>query len=245
MANSIRSAFIILIMSGFAFSPAFADEEDDLKEERLKAQVLKKIDYLLPLAEAGDAEAQYQLGISYANKPLEDEKEAAVWFDKALAQGHCEAITGYGFLIQSGYKSYKRDKKRALEIFTQGAEADCVRAQTMLGHAYYGGDGTKRSYETSKIWYEKAALQGEYIAAYRLGVQYNMGRGVKKDRAESLYWLKLAIYNDVPGRSLARAQQYARSVERRLDDEEVEAVTARFQTWKNEQEQLWEQAIAE
>ena len=174
---------------------------------------------------------------------MEDEKKGAEWFEKAILQNHCDAIVAYGILIQKGYRSYKKDKKRAFKIFTQGAEVGCVRAQTMLGHSYRGGDGVKRNYETASIWYEKSALQGEYIAAYRLGVLYNMGRGVKKDRARSFYWLQLAINNDTPGRSLARAQQLALTVKRKLDDEELANVTENIAIWKAEQQQNWEMAI--
>ena len=240
-SNFILTLFLSL---GLSIVPSHADEDDE-KEAKLMAQKLALIEYLKPLADAGEAEAQFQLASTYLDKPFEDEETAVLWLDKAVAQGHCEAIVHKGYIIQTGYKSFKKDKKKGLEIFRQGADAGCIRAQTMVGHAYRGGNGVKRNREESAVWYKKAAEQGEYIAAYRLGVQYNMGRGVKKDRMESLYWLSLAVAGDVEGRSRARAIDLARKVKRKLDDDEVALVMERVNAWKQQQVVKWEEAVAE
>ena len=58
-----------------------------------------------PLAEQGDARAQYNLGVMYDHGygvPLND-KEAVKWYRKAAEQGYASAQYNLGFLYYSGY----------------------------------------------------------------------------------------------------------------------------------------------
>ena len=55
-------------------------------------------------AEEGDADSQYQLGLSYllGNGVVQDDKQHSIWIQKAAAQGHEEARKTLKILLKSG-----------------------------------------------------------------------------------------------------------------------------------------------
>ena len=57
-----------------------------------------------PLAEQGDAVAQFYLGVMYANGEgvLEDDKEAVKWFKLAAEQGYAKAQYNLGLMYDNG-----------------------------------------------------------------------------------------------------------------------------------------------
>ena len=57
-----------------------------------------------PLAEQGDAVAQFYLGVMYANGEgvLEDDKEAVKWFKLAAEQGYAKAQYNLGLIYDNG-----------------------------------------------------------------------------------------------------------------------------------------------
>ncbi|GBL24036.1 secretory immunoglobulin A-binding protein EsiB [Opitutia bacterium] len=54
-------------------------------------------------------------------------------------------------------------------------------AQTLLGHAYFNGEGVQQDQALAISWYRKAAEQGLAEAQYNLGGCYANGIGVAKD----------------------------------------------------------------
>ena len=62
------------------------------------------LEILLPLAQEGDAKAQNNVGIIYANaeEGLEDDEEAVRWYRLAAAQGNTAAHFNLGFMYANG-----------------------------------------------------------------------------------------------------------------------------------------------
>ena len=62
------------------------------------------VQLLLPLADQGDARAQYMIGLSYdlGNGVEKDYVKAAEWFHKAAEQGKSEAQASLGLLYARG-----------------------------------------------------------------------------------------------------------------------------------------------
>jgi len=58
-----------------------------------------------PLAEQGDAGAQYNLGLMYGNGDgvPQDDKNAMKWYTLAAEQGHASAQTSLGVVYANGY----------------------------------------------------------------------------------------------------------------------------------------------
>ena len=64
----------------------------------------KSVQELLPLAEKGDAKAQYRLGLTYSNDidVPQDFQEAAKWYRLAAEQGHAYAQYNLGVMYKDG-----------------------------------------------------------------------------------------------------------------------------------------------
>ena len=138
-----------------------------MKQDELKYPSREEIEQWMREAEAGDAEAQYQLGICYANGygVTIDQKKAVDCFFDAVAQNHPQALYQLGNCYYYGYGVYC-NYKRAVEYFEQAAKLGVVKAQYLLGNCYYANANR----EQAKYWYAKAAEQGHVDAMYDLSL---------------------------------------------------------------------------
>ena len=121
--------------------------------------------YMLALAaaQAGNADAQYRVGVSSrdGHGTLRDSKAAAKWFASAAEQNHSAAMTDLAMLYQSG-DGVGRDRERAAELLTKAAELGNADAQFKLAQAYQAGIGVMKNLIHARYWYESAdALQAE------------------------------------------------------------------------------------
>ncbi len=122
-----------------------------------------------PLAEAGDADAQFGLGLMYqAGRGVEFDSDKAVqWFRKAAEQGSERAQTQLGGMYARG-DGVEQDWARAIEWWRKAADQGSPRAQYKLGGAYERGDGVARDLDQAAEWYAMAAGQGYERAWVRL-----------------------------------------------------------------------------
>jgi TPR repeat protein len=148
---------------------------------------------LRPLAQAGDAEAQFLLGRVYesAGEGVEDLEEAAVWFSRAAGLGHLGAQFQLGRLLEEG-RGQPRDLDQALDWYRRAAQSGYVKAQTHMGRLYEEGDLVEQSPEHAIRWYRKAAIGGGAEARYRLARIYGGGLGVPRDPGKAAGWMKKA-----------------------------------------------------
>jgi len=140
----------------------------------------RAMELLAPIAESGDAEAQYRLGaLRYkgANISVED---AYGWLEKAASQNHPDALFYWA--------SYCRPGEPGLII--KAAELGSTAAQYHLGVCYALGDDGYRKDESEAIkWYEMAAKAGDAGAQYNLGSMLFYGEGTKKNLVQARHWL--------------------------------------------------------
>jgi TPR repeat protein len=110
-----------------------------------------------PLAEAGDADAQFNLGQAYRlgrGMPT-NVAESQKWFERAAAQGHVDAETTLGLLLfQNG------DQAGGLKWLKLAAEQDEPRAMLVYGTALYNGDGVTQNPVLGYAYVSRAAAQG-------------------------------------------------------------------------------------
>lgn len=122
----------------------------------------------LPHARAahGDAEAQLQLGMRYAEGDgvIQNDKEAARWFALAAQQGQAEAQYRYGLALLQG-RGVVQDYKAAFNWIEKPAQRGYARAQYSLGDLYRYGTGTAVDKARAYLWYNLAAAQGVEAAA--------------------------------------------------------------------------------
>ena len=176
-----RSLFYYFLCSLMALSftsvALAADFEPDLS-------VCKSFKECEPLAESGNAGAQFNLGFFYddfqKNKyaPL-NYKNSAYWYHEAAKQGHGQAANNLALLYLNGY-GVEKSKEKAFEWYRASAEAGNVQGQNNLARAYSNGTGVAVDHEKALLWWEKAAAQNHPKAMYNIALQYYHGRGKTK-----------------------------------------------------------------
>lgn len=138
---------------------------------------------LLKLAENGDAEAQYKVGMAYHNGDGVEKNDAtaAGWLAKSLAQNYPPAFGTCGEFYMQGI-GVAQDPKFAASLFSMGAEAGDIHSIYRLGWVYWYAD----SYTEAIPYLERAAEGGSAPAKCLLGKSYFNGKGVPEDKAKAL-----------------------------------------------------------
>lgn len=117
-------------------------------------------------AEKGDADAQLQLAMRYAEGDgvIQNDKEAARWFALAAQQGLPEAQYRYGLALLKG-RGVVQDYRAAFSWIEKPAKSGYAKAQYSLGELYRYGTGTAIDKARAYLWFNLAAAQGIEAAA--------------------------------------------------------------------------------
>jgi len=162
-----------------------------------------------PLAERGEASAQFLLGVmaSGGYGTPQDHREAARWFRLSAEQGYGLAQSKLGLLHLDG-RGIARDYDEARTWLERAAEQDVASAQYALGWMHLEGRGVPQDEAEAARWLHLAADQGLAEAQINLGLMYLQGRGVAKDDAESVRWYGLAAQGGDPRAQARLAMMY-------------------------------------
>jgi len=119
-----------------------------------------------PLAEQGDARAQYSLGIMYDNGEgvPENDKTAVKWYTKAAEQGLANAQDDLGIMYNYGDGVPENDKT-AVKWHTKAAEQGLANAQYNLGVMYANGDGVLTDNRRAYMWFSLGSYNGSEAAS--------------------------------------------------------------------------------
>ena len=195
---------------------------------------LRKGDYavaakeLRPLADRGDAEAQYRIGLMYefGKGFAQDKAQMMVWLGKSAAQGHPAAQTELGVIYATGDGVPQNDVK-AVSWFRKGASQGNATAQYNLGLLYAKGTGVRNDDAQAISWFRKAAEQGQLNAQFKLGVAYENGEGVTKDDV-----LAYANYAIAARNGYKEAAQYRDGIAAKLGAAELREGKALAAAWE-------------
>ena len=159
--------------------------EIDIPELRVTA--------LRELAEAGDAEAQTELGERYEHGRGvgQDYAVAVSWFRQAAERGYPRARAALGFMYATG-RGVEQDDAEAVRWDRLAAEQGNARGQNNLGVMYRDGRGVGQDYEEAVWWFRRAADQSHASGQTNLGRMYATGRGVRRDDREAFRWYRRA-----------------------------------------------------
>ena len=143
---------------------------------------------------AEQAEAQYKLGVRYAQGDgvPKDAGQAAIWLRRAAERGHVDAQFYLGVMYTNG-EGVPEDDGQAVSWYRKAAEQGHADAQLYLGVRYDTGRGVPEDAGQAVSWYRKAAEQGQAEAQINLGFFYYDGRGgVPKDAGQAAVWFRRA-----------------------------------------------------
>lgn len=150
------------------------------------------------IAEAGDAEAQFELAQLYGNGRERDYysvDKSIHWLKKASAQGHAGAqyeLAGeYSYGRHIDGSGLDRSSAKSFELYTKAANQGHAGAMMQIGQAYQYGEGSVGiSPEQAAVWYKKSADLGDHWGMFYLAVQYLEGNGVPQSKDKAIVWLK-------------------------------------------------------
>ena len=147
-------------MLSFSHAAIAGDFEDGFAAAQ-KGDFATALRLWTPLAEQGDAFAQYNLGNMYDNGQgvAQDYKTAVKWYTLSAEQGIAEAQYNLGLMYENG-QGVAQDYKKAVKLFTLSAEQGDAFAQSNLGWMYDQGKGVAQDYVKAHMWFNIAAIDG-------------------------------------------------------------------------------------
>ena len=192
----MKKILLILVLAVMCSSVTRADDLDDGYASYNEGNYTQAMELLLPSAIQGHAVAQTIIGLMYykGEGVIQDDKEAARWFQKASEQGNVVAQHALGLMYYEG-KGVMQDDKEAEKWFQKAAEQGNADAQYNLGVMYNNGKGVIQDYKEAARWFQKAAKQGHVNAQYNLGMMYDDGKGVLRNYVRAHMWFNLAASN--------------------------------------------------
>ncbi|HEY3919129.1 MAG TPA: tetratricopeptide repeat protein [Stellaceae bacterium] len=149
--------------------------------------------WLAQRAKAGDAIAQYRLGVLYAlgEGVQQDYHQAAQLFKTAADGGVAEAQYNVAVMYGQGL-GIGRDPALALKWYEKAAAQGSANAAFNLGVAYSNGLGVPQSMDQAVQWFRRAATDGIINAQFNLAVLYERGTGVPASPVEAFAWYSAA-----------------------------------------------------
>jgi TPR repeat protein len=146
-----------------------------------------------PLADQGNAAAQYALGFMYdrGQGVPQNHAEAAKWWRLAADQGNTFAQHNLGALYDDG-KGVPQNKAEALKWYHLAAERGNDQAQFNVGVLHFAGVAVPENRAEAAKWFRRAADQGHLGGQVYLALSYATGLGVPQDNVQAYMWLSLA-----------------------------------------------------
>ncbi len=217
------SATVILVIAALSYLTPIASKSLDAMVQSDQMSDTRK------LADQGNADAQYTLGIMYLEgdgvAPIKS--EAIKWLSAAATQGHQQAQNDLVNTILRYGAQDSLELKQATQILTQAAQEGQAEAQFMLGSMYAEGQGVIQDFMQAAHWLLKAANAGHPEAMHHLGMMYMIGNGVPKNRTEAYIWFNLAAAEGNQQAFIARAD-----VAKLLSAEQIDEAQTRSREWQ-------------
>jgi TPR repeat protein len=153
----------IAVLAGLA-ALAHAGSDEGVAAYR-RGDYAKAYKEFKPLAEQGNADAQYILGAMYSEGQgvPQDYVEAMRWYRKAAEQGDAHAQYILGAMYDEG-EGVPQDYTEALKWYRRAAEQGHAYAQWTLGLVYHEGQSVPQDYVQAHMWFSLAAAQGVSVA---------------------------------------------------------------------------------
>ena len=145
--------------------PSAVDAENAFR----KGDYTRALRLARPLAEAGDALAQFILGVVYYDF-IKDYIQAATWFRRAADQGNASAQLYLGLMSNDGH-GMPQDHVTAAQWYRRAAEQGEVHAQHNLGVYYATGKLGPIDNVSAYMWFSLATASVPVTdPGYRLSV---------------------------------------------------------------------------
>ena len=210
MKSSIKYISLFIITLIISCAPPSSDYQKGL-DAALEGDFATAMKLWRPLAEQGNATAQYNISLMYANGDgvPQNNVEALKWSQLAANQGVAQAQYNVGSMYDNG-TGVLEDDTEALKWYRLAADQGIAEAQFNLGLMYANGEGVPQDEAEALKWYQLAADQGDTDAKknkaiietknanayYDLGLIYedvaNQGENIQTNKVDAVKMYRLA-----------------------------------------------------
>ena len=184
-------------------------------------------------AEQGDAYAQCLLGWHYATGDgiERDHAQAVHWYRNAARQGHPGAQHLLGWHYRHG-QGVEPDALEAFRWYRRAAQSSgtgvtnpgTCHAESVNARRSYSGSVGRQLVQSGLWFYRSMAEQGNRFAQFQLGVLYDEGVYVGRDRQEALRWYRKAAQEGHAGAQARLGDLYLFGVDYGIQRDGVQAV---------------------
>lgn len=166
----------------------------------------KSVEMLQLAADAGNSDAQWELGLmyEYANHVDEDQPRALSLYRSSADAGnpiglylvaHCYQ---HGIVVDEDTAVSDSLYQASFVQLQQLAPAEDIYVLNFIGSAYFWGDGVAVDRQKAFGYYLTSAKKGNPETQYKVGNCYEMGQGVAKDRQEAERWYRRSADQGFP-----------------------------------------------
>jgi TPR repeat protein len=176
----MRLSYLLAILTLLSAGPASATPWDDGWDAYARRDYTTALKHWRPLAEAGNAPAQFNLGVMYDDGlgvPT-DYAQAAKWYRLAADRGHAKAQHTLGIMYDHGH-GVPVDYVQAVKWFRLAAYQGEAQAQLRLGFMYSAGRGLPKDDVMAYRWLNISAAGGETSAG---GLRDRLASGMSRDQ---------------------------------------------------------------
>ena len=161
-----------------------------------------------PLAETGDAAAQYNLGVLY-DEGLgveRDDETALLWWTRAAQQDH--RLAQHNLALTLLERGGPLDLAEAVTWLERAAATGFARSQYSLAKLYAAGQGVEPDDDKAFALMLEAGQAGFVRAQYNLGKMYRDAQGVDQDLAAASGWFRHAAEQGYAKAQVRLANRY-------------------------------------
>lgn len=183
-------AFLLIACCACLNAPCYAQSKAQTQEDIQAAQIAMR------MAEQGNPEAQYMLGIMYEDGSGVEQNlaKAFLWYEKSALQGYQDAQSTLAWMYDTG-EGVPQDYYKAAQWYKKAAIQGDPESQNRLAYLYTNGLGVEQNYEQAVVWCKKSANQNYAKAQFQLATMYGLGKGVSKDLVQTYKWASVAAMN--------------------------------------------------
>ena len=228
MRPALKTGLLALLVA--LAGPASADVESGW-QAFLNGDYATALDELEPAAEAGDATAQYYLGVLYDHGEgvVRNYRTATGWYEKAAAQGNTDAQFNLGMIYYNGTSepgAVAQDQAAAARWLEPAADAGHPMANYLMCQLLDQGKVVERDLNRALAYCRVAADSGIAGAQYNTGLLLAERSNEIATWREAYTWFLLAKRAKYPG-----AQQNLESVAQYLDAGDISQAEALADAW--------------
>jgi TPR repeat protein len=162
----MKMAIIFILVITFAICCGAQQTAQTAAQTRPAALSSVPVTNLQQRAEAGDAQAQFELGRAYEDGKgvPQDDARSIEWFRKSADQGNAQAENSLGVMYALG-RGVPRDKEEAVRWYKKAAKQGLAEGIYNVAISYYNGEGVEGNLDLAGSWMMAAQRKGDAQAA--------------------------------------------------------------------------------